>query len=92
MALYGSTPPRAETREERDARLLRQSDEAEAGAFDHIFERQHDYLLSQLPDGYAFDDDAGCVVRTDLTLPEDVWIASGYDGVPTDRKVKITAL
>ena len=42
---------RTETREEFEARLLRQSDEADAGAFDHIFERQHDYLLSQLPDG-----------------------------------------
>ena len=81
---------RTETREEFEARLLRQAAEAEAGAFDHIFARHDDYLISQLPDGHIYE--GGRVVRTDPTLPEDIWIASGYDGVPTDRKVKITAL
>ena len=68
---------RTETPEEFEARLLRQFDfdEADTGAFDHIFERKHDYMLSQLPDGYAFDD-AGCVVRTDPDLPDHVWIAA----------------
>ena len=81
---------RTETREEFEARLLRQADEADAGAYDHIFARHDDYLISQLPDGYIYE--GGRVVRTDPTLPADFWIASGYDGVPTDRKVKITAL
>ena len=83
---------RTETREEFEARLLRQSDEADAGAYDHIFQRHHDYLLSQLPDGYTYDYDTGHIVRTDPTLPADIWIASIYDGVPTGQMVKITAL
>ena len=79
-----------ETSEEFEARLLRQSDAVDAGEYDHIFARHDDYLISQLPDGYILKD--GHVVRTDPTLPADIWIASGYDGVPTDRKVKLTAL
>ena len=82
---------RTETREEFEARLLRQSDEADAGAYDHIFARGRDYLISQLPDGYAFDDDAGCVVRTDPDLPDHVWIAAIHDGAPTGRMVKLAA-
>ncbi len=81
---------RTETREEFEARLLRQSDEADAGAYDHIFQRHHDYLLSQLPDGYVFKD--GHIVRTDPDLPADIWIASIYDGKPTGQMVKVTAL
>ena len=42
---------RTETREEFEARLLRQSDEADAGAYDHLAARGLDYLISQLPDG-----------------------------------------
>ena len=81
---------RTETREERDARLLRQSDEADAGAYDHIFQRGHDYLISQLPDGYILKD--GHIVRGDPNLPADIWIASISNGVPTGQRVKITAL
>ena len=35
-----------ETREEFEARLLRQSDEADAGAYDHIFERTLNDMIS----------------------------------------------
>ena len=58
---------RTETREEFEARLLRQSDAADAGEYDHIFQRATDYLISQLPDGYILKD--GHIVRTDPNLP-----------------------
>ena len=82
---------RTETREERDARLARDSDAADAGAYDHIFQRHRDYLLSQIPDGYVLRDD-GHIARTDPDLPADFWIASTYDGKPTGQMVKVTAL
>ena len=81
---------RTETREEFEARLLRQSDEADAGAYGHLAARGLDYLISQLPDGYILKD--GHIVRTDPDLPADIWIASISNGVPTGRRVKITAL
>ena len=83
---------RTETREEFEARLLRQSDEADAGAYDHIFARGRDYLISQLPDGYVFDDDTGHIVRTDPNLPNHFCVAARVDGVPTGRMAKLTAL
>ena len=82
---------RTETREEFEAGLLRESDAADAGAYDHIFQRATDYLISQLPDGYILRDD-GHIARTDPDLPADIWIASIYDGRPTGQMVKITAL
>ena len=82
---------RTETREEFEARLIRESDAADAGAYDHIFQRATDYLISQLPDGYILRGD-GHIVRTDPDLPADIWIASIYNGVPTGQRVKITAL
>ncbi len=81
---------RTETREERDARLIRESDAADAGAYDHVFARGRDYLISQLPDGYAFE--GGRIVRTDPTLPDHFWIPAISNGVPTGRMAKITAL
>ena len=81
---------RTETREEFEARLLRQSDEADAGAYDHLAARALDYLISQLPDGYTYED--GHIVRGDPNLPADIWIASISNGVPTGQMVKITAL
>ena len=82
---------RTETREERDARLARDSDAADAGAYDHIFQRARDYLISQLPDGYILRDD-GHIARTDPDLPADIRIASIFDGKPTGQMVKVTAL
>ena len=81
---------RTETREERDARLLRESDAADAGAYDHLAARGRDYLISQLPDGYTYED--GRIVRTDPNLPDHFWIPAIFDGVPTGQRVKITAL
>ena len=81
---------RTETREERDARLIRESAAADAGEYDHIFQRATDYLISQLPDGYILKD--GHIVRADPNLPADIWIASISNGVPTGQRVKITAL
>ena len=82
---------RTETREERDARLTREADAADAGAYDHLAARGRDYLISQLPDGYILRDD-GHIARTDPNLPADIWIASISNGVPTGQMVKITAL
>ncbi len=81
---------RAETREEFEAQMLRESEAADAGAYDHIFQRSTDYMLSQIPDGYAFKD--GHFVRTDPTLPDHFYIPSISNGTPTGRRVKVTAL
>ena len=82
---------RTETREEFEAQLLREADEADAGAYDHLAAAGRDYLISQLPDGYILRDD-GHIARTDPDLPADISIASIYDGKPTGQRVKITAL
>ncbi len=81
---------RSETREEFEVRLIRQSDEADAGAYDHIRARAREYMLSQIPDGYVFKD--GHFVRTDPDLPDHFYIASISDGKPTGRRVKVTPL
>ena len=81
---------RAETREEFEARMLRESEAVDAGAYDDIRARAHDYLLSQIPDGYMLKD--GYFVRTDPNLPDHFYIASISDGKPTGRRVKVTAL
>ncbi len=80
---------RTETREERDARLIRESDAADAGAYDHIFARQHDAVISRLPDGYAYEE--GRFVRTDPNLPDHFYIEQRIDGVLTGRMVKVPA-
>ena len=81
---------RTETREEFEARLLRESDAADAGAYNDSAARGRDYLISQLPDGYTYED--GRIVRTDPNLPDHFWIPAISDGVPTGRMAKITAL
>ena len=78
---------RSENPEEYDARLLRQAEDPEAAAFDHLAGGV-DYLISQLPDGYAWD--GVHVVRTSPDLPADIWIPSVSDGVPTGRTVKVS--
>ena len=84
---------RTETREERDARLIRESDAADAGEGEYaqIFAEGRDYLISQLPDGYTYEGE-GRIVRADPNLPDHVWIPAEYDGVPTGRMVKLAAL
>ncbi len=81
---------RTETREEFEARMLRESEAVDAGTYDDIRARDRDYLLSQIPDGYMLKD--GYFVRTDPDLPDHFWIASIYDGKPTGQMVKVTAL
>ncbi len=81
---------RTETREEFEARMLRESDAVDAGAYDHITARGRDYLISRLPDGYTYED--GRIVRTDPNLPDHFWIPAIFDGKPTGRMAKITAL
>ena len=80
---------RTETREERDARLTRESDAADAGAYDHIFVRQRDAVISRLPDGYVYAE--GRFVRTDPNLPDHFYIEQRIDGVLTGRMVKVPA-
>ena len=67
-----------ETREEFEARLTRLSDEADAGAFDHLVAAAIAELVSQLPEGYAFVD--GWFVRLDPSLPDHVTINQLYNG------------
>ncbi len=81
---------RSETREEFEAQMLRESEAADAGAYDHLRARAREYMLSQIPDGYAFKD--GHFVRTDPTLPDHFYIPSISNGVPTGRMVKVTPL
>ena len=81
---------RAETREEFEARMLRESEAVDAGAYDDIRAMDRDYLMSQIPDGYALKD--GHFVRTDPDVPDRFYIASIYDGKPTGQMVKVTAL
>ena len=80
---------RTETREERDARLIRESDAADKGEYDHIFARQHDAVISRLPDGYAYEE--GRFVRTDPNLPDHFYVEQRIDGVLTGRMVKVPA-
>ena len=72
------TRQQSETREEQEARLARLSDEADAGAFDHLVEAAIAYIVSQLPDGYILDDKG--FARLDPTLPDHVTIDQLYNG------------
>ena len=81
---------RTETREEFEARLLRQSDEADAGAYDHIFERMLNDMINRLPDGYTYED--GRIVRTDPNLPDHCYVEAKVNGVLAGRLVRLAAL
>ncbi len=80
---------RTETSEERDARLIRESDAVDAGAYDHILAKGRESLFSRLPDGYAYEE--GRFVRTDPNLPDHFYIEQRIDGVLTGRMVKVPA-
>ena len=67
-----------ETREQFEARLLRQSDEADAGAYDHIFGPMIDDLFSQMPDGYIIVE--GSFFRLDPDLPDHFYVESRVTG------------
>ena len=83
---------RPETRDEFEARLARESDAADAGAYDHVFERMLNDMISRLPDGYEYNGDVGAIVRTDPDLPDHCYVAQKIDGVLTGRMVKVAAL
>ena len=72
------TRERSETREEFEARLMRLSDEADAGATDDFRAAAIAYLESQAPEGYALVD--GWFVRLDPLLPDHVTIDQVCDG------------
>ena len=67
-----------ETWEEMEARLSKLSDEAAAGAFDHIAIAELDALAARLPEGYALED--GFIVRLDPSLPDHVTVPQTHDG------------
>ena len=73
-----------ETWEEKEERLLRLHEAAEAGCFDDIFDSLVDYVISQLPEGYMLDDESR-LVRLDPDLPDHVYIASMVNGIPSGR-------
>ena len=57
---------------------MRLSDEADAGALDHLVDAMIAELVSQLPEGYALDDKG--FARLDPSLPDHVTINQLYDG------------
>lgn len=78
-----------ETRKEFEDRLERQSDEADAGAYDHVFAEMIDDLVNQLPEGYVFENSR--IVRLDPSLPDHVYVTSKVNGLPSGQ-VRIPAL
>lgn len=78
-----------ETRQEFEARLMRQSDEADAGAFDDHFAEMIRDLISQLPKGYVFEN--GQIVRIDSSLPDHVFVETKINKEPSGRIVKLVA-
>lgn len=83
------TTEHTETTEEFEARLLKQAEDAEAGAYDDVLAEQLLYLLSQLPDGYILDDTSR-IVRLHPDLPDHIYVTSMINGVPSGR-VRIPA-
>ncbi|MCY4620473.1 MAG: hypothetical protein OXD34_01360 [bacterium] len=78
------TRERRETTEEFEARLQRQQEEVEAGAYDDVLAENVRYLERQLPDGYVLDGSSR-IVRLDPTLPDHVFVTVETDGVPSGR-------
>ena len=68
--------------ERQEAAIRRLTAAAEAGEFDYASQKAVDYLLSQLPDGYALDEEHR-VIRLDPSLPDHVFVASMAFGVPS---------
>ena len=80
MTTTRSHPVTTHTQDEQLAELQSAS---EAGEFDQSTADMIDYLLSQLPDGYAFDDHSR-LVRLDPSLPDHIYIPARICGVPSD--------
>ena len=83
------TTEHTETTEEFEARLMKQAEDAEAGAYDDELAEHLLYLLSQLPDGYILDETSR-IVRLDPDLPDHIYVTSMINGVPSGR-VRIPA-
>lgn len=75
---------RSETTEEFEARLRRQQEEVDAGAYDDVLADHIHYLENQLPDGYILDETSR-IVRLDSSLPDHVYVTSVINGVPSGR-------
>ena len=73
--------PAISERQEAAIRRLRIS--SEAGEFDGTSHDTVDHLISQLPDGYALDEECR-VIRLDPSLPNHIFVASLVFGVPSD--------
>ena len=73
-----------ETWEEKEARLLKMSEDAGAGYCDGVLEGHLAHLFSQLPAGYTLDDESR-IVRLDPDLPDHVYIDAEVFGVPAGR-------
>ena len=69
--------------ERQEAAIRRLTAAAEAGEFDYAGQEAVDYLISQLPDGYALDEEYR-VIRLDPNLPDHVFVTSMAFGVPSD--------
>ena len=79
----------AEVSVDFEVSLRRLQAEVEAGAFDHVLADHLNYLESQLPEGYALNDQAR-VVRLDPELPDHVYVTSEINEAPSGR-VRIPA-
>ena len=71
------------TLEEHEEQLLDLQRASEAGELDHVGQEAVEYLISQLPDGYALDEE-NRVVRLDPDLPDHFFIPTLIFGVPSD--------
>ena len=69
--------------ERQEAEIRRLTEAAEAGEFDYVGQEAVDYLISQLPDGYALDEEHR-IIRLDPSLPDHVFVTSMVFGVPSD--------
>ena len=74
-----------ETWEEFEARLAQQSEDIDAGAYDHILEPMYDDLFNEMPDGYIMAE--GSFFRLDPELPDHFYLTSGVTG----RQLKAVA-
>lgn len=70
------------TVEEQEKQLVALQRASEAGEFDQSTAEMVEYLISQLPDGYALDDHSR-VVRLDPSLPDHIYIPTLICGVPS---------
>ena len=69
--------------ERQEAAICRLTIAAEAGEFDDASQDTVAHLISQLPDGYALDEECR-VIRLDPTLPDHIFVASLVFSVPSD--------